>query len=299
METAEFIWMDGEFVPWGDAKIHCLTHTLHYGGGAFEGIRFYKTPKGAAVFRLKDHMERLLYSAGVLEMDAGYSVQDWVDVTLELIRKNKMEEGYVRPMIYLGYGKMGINPTGAKVNCFNACWGWGKYLTHEAVPAVVSKYMRIHPKTTVQEAKITGHYSNSILASLALRGTGAAEAIFIDYQGYVAEGPGENVFMVKDKIVKTPGRGSILPGLTRDAIMTIARDKGYEVREENLTKEDFYEADEAFFTGTAAEVTAISSLDGQQYGDGDMGPITRDLKETFMKVVHGEDLKYEHYLTYV
>mgnify|MGYP003963450691 FL=1 len=299
MESAEFIWMDGEYVPWDEAKVHCINHTMHYGGGAFEGIRFYKTAKGPAGFRLKEHMKRLLYSAGVMEMDCGYSVEDWVNMTVELIAKNKIKEGYVRPMIYLGYGKMGINPVGATVNCLNACWGWGSYLGHEAVDVAISKYMRIHPKTTVQDAKITGHYSNSILASLALKESGAHEALFLDYEGNVAEGPGENVFLVKEGVLKTPGPGCILPGLTRDAVMTIARDKGYEVQEETLTKEDFYEADEAFFTGTAAEITPFASLDGRKYGDGKPGPISSELKEAFMKVVKGEDPKYEHYLTYV
>ncbi len=298
MEKAKLIWMNGKLIAWDEAKIHCINHSFHYGGGVFEGIRFYKTPKGPAVFRLKEHMERLLYSAGVMGMEVVYSVEDLMKVTLDLIKENKLEIGYIRPLIYLE-GKMGINPVGNSVSVFVACWSWPKYLGHDGTKVKISKYMRIHPDSTVIDAKVCGHYSNSVMASLEMQKAGAQEALFLDYEGNVAEGPGENVFLVKDRVLKTPGPGSILPGLTRDAVMKIARDRGYEVREETLTKEDFYDADEAFFTGTAAEITPFSSLDDHQYGDGKPGPIASELKEAFMKVVQGEDSKYEDYLSYV
>jgi branched-chain amino acid aminotransferase len=298
METAEFIWMNGELVPWEEAKIHCINHSFHYGGGVFEGIRFYETAKGPAVFRLREHMERLFYSAGVMGMKVTYSVEDLMKVTLDLISKNGLEVGYIRPLIYLD-GKMGINPIGNEVNVFIACWSWPKYLGHDGAKVKISKYMRIHPDSTVIDAKVCGHYSNSVMASLEMQKAGAHEALFLDYEGNVAEGPGENVFLVKDGIIKTPGLGSILPGLTREAVMRIARDKGYKVREETLTKEDFYEADEAFFTGTAAEITPFASLDDHVYGDGKPGPIATELKEAFMKIVRGEDPEYVEYLSYV
>lgn len=299
METTDFIWMNGKLTPWKDANIHVLTHSFHYGGAAFEGIRCYKSEKGTAVFRLKEHMERLLYSASVLGMEVPYSVQDLVDATLETLKKNNLEEGYIRPMIYYGYGKMGLNPKGAPVDAFIACWGWGKYLEHEAVDVKISDYIRIHPKSLVADAKVTGHYVNSTLASMALEGTGAHEALLMDYEGNVAEGPGENIFIVKGKVLYTPSLGNILAGLTRDTIMRIAKDKGYEVQEKTITKEDLFEADEAFFTGTAAEVTAISSMDGKAYGDGSPGVISAEMKEAYMAVVRGEDERYEDYLTYV
>jgi len=299
MEPTEFIWMDGELISWGEAKVHVLTHSLHYGGGAFEGIRCYETKKGTAVFRLEDHMKRLLYSAKVLEMKVPYSIEQLNEATLELLRKCEMKEGYIRPIIYFGYGKMGLNPTGSPIETVIACWGWGKYLEHEAVDVKTSDYIRIHPKSTVTDAKITGHYVNSTLASLALAGTGAHEALLLDHEGNVAEGPGENIFMVKDGELKTPAQGNILPGLTRDTVMTLAKDQGLSVREEVLRLDDLLGADELFFTGTAAEVTAIASLDGHKFGDGSPGPITKQLKQSYMAVVRGEDLNYEHYLTYI
>ncbi len=299
MESTKTIWMNGKLTPWDEANVHVLTHSFHYGGASFEGIRCYKTEKGTAVFRLKEHMERLFYSAEALGMEVPYSVDEMTEAVLEVLRENELEEGYIRPMIYYGYGKMGLNPKGASVDAFIACWGWAKYLAHDAVKVKISDFIRIHPKSTVADAKITGHYVNSSLASMALEGTGAHEALLLDFEGNVAEGPGENIFVVKDEVLTTPALGNILAGLTRDTVMTLAKDMGYEVQEKVLKPEDLFAADEAFFTGTAAEVTAISSIDDHVYGDGNPGPVSAKLKEAYMNVVHGKDDRYEDYLTYI
>lgn len=299
METTPFIWMNGQLIPWDQANTHVLTHTLHYGAGVFEGVRCYKTDNGVAVFRLREHIERLFYSAGVLQMEMKFTVEELMEAVLTTLRENKLEQGYVRPLVYLGYGKMGLNPAGAPTDVIIACWPWGKYLVHDALKVKISPYRRIHPDTTVVDAKIVGHYSNSILSVLALKGTDCHEALLLDCEGNVAEGPGENVFIVKDGAVLTPALGSILPGITRDSVMIMARDLGYEVREEIVSKEALFEADEVFFTGTAAEVTPIAVIDGHVYGDGTPGPITSKLREAYMDTVFARNSKYSHYLTYV
>jgi branched-chain amino acid aminotransferase len=299
METTETIWMNGKLVPWDSATTHVLTHTLHYGGGVFEGIRCYKTDKGTAIFRLKEHMERLMYSADVLDMEVGYSVEELTKAVIKTVRENGLEQGYIRPLIYFGYGKMGLNPVGAPVDTIVACWPWGKYLSHDAVKVQISDYIRIHPQSTVSDAKITGHYVNSILAVLALKGTDFHEALFLDYEGNVAEGPGENLFLVKDGTILTPQKKSILPGITRDTVKQIANDLGHDVKEMILSPDDLWSADEAFFTGTAAEVSPIASINDHVYGEGTAGPITSQIKEAYMNVVHGRSPSYDHYLTLV
>ncbi|MDP2624765.1 MAG: branched-chain amino acid transaminase [Candidatus Peregrinibacteria bacterium] len=299
METTEFIWMNGKLIPWGEATTHVLTHSLHYGGGVFEGIRCYQTKKGTAVFRLKEHMDRLYYSADVLKMEVPWSQEEMTKALVETVRDNKLEGGYIRPLIYFGYGKMGLNPEGAPVEAIVACWPWGKYLGHDAVKVKISDYIRIHPKSSVTDAKICGHYVNSILGVLSIRDTEYHEALFLDFEGNVAEGPGENLFIVKDGVLVTPPLGKILAGITRDTLMGMAKDMGYEVREQVLTPEDLFKADEAFFTGTAAEVTPIASIDDHIYGDGMPGQVSSKLREAYMEIVHGRNEKYEHYLTYV
>ncbi len=298
METTSFIWKNGEFVPWEQAVTHVLTHSLHYGGAAFEGIRCYKTPKGTALFRLKEHIERLFYSAGILQMDIPYAKEEIQKACVETVLKNKLQEGYVRPLIYFGYGKMGLNPKGAPVDCAVACWPWGQYLGEEMVALKTSTYIRIHPQSTVCDAKISGHYVNSTLASLEVYNTKYHEALFLDYQGNVAEGPGENIFIVKNKTLFTPPAGTILMGITRDTVLRIAKSRAVPFEEKTLAREDVYRADEAFFTGTAAEVTPIKSLDDNVIGTGALGEVTAIIKNAFHDITRGKDNEFERFLTY-
>jgi branched-chain amino acid aminotransferase len=295
----EKIWMDGEFVSWDDAKIHVLTHTLHYGAGVFEGIRFYKTEKGPAVFRLREHIERLYKSAAPLTMEIPFSKEDMIKAVKDTVRVNKIDAGYIRPICFFGYGKMGLNPEGAPVKCAIAVWPWGSYLGEEAVKVKTSKYIRIHPKSVIADAKVCGHYVNSILASIEAKKEGFEECLLLDYKGNVAEGPGENIFYVKDSKIYTPKLGTILPGITRSSIMQIAKDEGYGVEEKDIALEELKSSDELFFTGTAAEVTPIRQLDNTLIGNGRVGPVTAKLKNIFLDIVHGRNKKYEKWLSYV
>jgi branched-chain amino acid aminotransferase len=298
METTPYIWMNGEFVAWENAKVHVMTHALHYGDGAFEGIRAYKTDRGGAVFRLREHMERLVYSAGVLAMQLPYSVDQLMSATTELLRRNNLQQGYIRPLAFYGYGVMGLNPRNAPVEVMIACWPWGAYLPVEAADIKVSKYIRIHPRSTVADAKICGHYVNSILAVLELRGTKYHEALFLDDAGNIAEGPGENFFIIRGNELITPPLGTILAGITRSTLLEIARDSGLSVVERPLTLDEVYEADEAFFTGTAAEVTPIGSIDDKPLKSNGAGPVSLMLKERYLNAVHGRTPQYEKFLTY-
>lgn len=299
METTPFIWMNGKFVAWDDAKVHVLTHALHYGDAAFEGIRAYKTDRGPAVFRLKEHMERLMYSISIFRMELPFSVDDLCQATTELLARNKLEQGYIRPLVYHGYGVMGLNPRGAPVDCMIACWPWGKYLPHDAVDIKTSSYIRIHPRSTVADAKVSGHYVNSILAVLELRGTKYHEALFLDEHGNIAEGPGENFFMIKDGTIHTPPLGTILNGITRNTVMEYCRIEKIPVIERTITLKEALTCDEAFFTGTAAEVSPIRSIDDAVLGNGEVGPVTRKIKDAYNAMVFGKDPRFDHYLTYV
>ncbi|MBU1946844.1 MAG: branched-chain amino acid transaminase [Nanoarchaeota archaeon] len=299
MEETEFIWMDGKLVPWKDAKVHILTHTLHYGLGVFEGIRFYKTDKGPAVFRLQDHTRRLFNGARKAFMELKYTEEEFNKAIVETIAKNKIDAGYIRPIFYYGYGKMGLDPHGAPVNASIAVWPWGAYLGDSAVKVKTSKFIRLHPDSTDAEIKVCGHYVNSIFASCEAKEAGYNEALLLDYKGNVAEGPGENFFIVKDGKLITPKFGNILQGITRRSVIEIAIDNGIEVDEKEITLKDVYEADEALFTGTAAEVTAIEFIDDKKIGKEAPGPITKKLKSIFMDAVHGKNEKYKSWLTYV
>lgn len=299
MQTTEFIWLNGKFIPWHDAKVHVLTHALHYGDAAFEGIRAYKTDRGTAVFRLKEHLERLLYSISVFRMDLPYSVEQLEEITCELLNLNKLEHAYIRPLVYHGYGIMGLNPKGAPVEMMIACWPWGKYLPHDMVDIQVSKYIRIHPRSTVSDAKISGHYVNSILAVLELRGTKYHEALFLDDKSNIAEGPGENFFMIKDGVIYTPPLGTILNGITRATVMEYCADQGIKIVERTIPIAEAYGADEAFFTGTAAEISPIRSIDDKVLGNGEIGPVTQKIKNAYLDIVHGRDQKYEKFLTFI
>ncbi|KTD35082.1 4-amino-4-deoxychorismate lyase [Legionella nautarum] len=299
MQTTETIWQNGKFVPWADAKIHVLSHTLHYGGGAFEGIRFYNTAKGPAIFRLQDHVDRLFYSAATLKMKLAYSKEEIISAIKEVVRNNNIDEGYIRPIAFYGYGKMGVNPTGNPVEVIIACWPWGAYLPHDSIDVKISSYIRIHPDSTVVDAKLCGHYINGILAALELEGTHYHEALFLDSKGYITEGVGENFFLIKKGVIYTPKLGGILCGITRDTIIKLARNLGFNVIEQDLTLEDAYQADEAFFTGTAAEVTAIRSINDQKLAQADEGKITSTIKKAYMDLVHGKNSDSLHYLTYI
>jgi len=299
MDKTDKIWMDGKFVDWDKAKVHVLTHTLHYGLGVFEGIRFYETGKGPAVFRLKDHIKRLFHGAKTAFMKVPYTETEINKAVLKTIRKNKIEAGYIRPILFYGYGKMGLDPHGAEVNAAIAVWPWGAYLGEGAVKVKTSSFIRIHPKSTHSECKFCGHYVNSIFASLEAKEKGYDEALLLDYEGYCAEGPGENLFIVKDGKLLTPKLGNILPGITRKSIIEIANNEGIKVEESKLKLEDVYNADEAFFTGTAVEVIPITSIDDKKIGKETPGPVTKKLKELYLDIVHGKNEKYEGWLEYV
>lgn len=299
-QITEKIWMDGELVDWDKAFVHVMIHGLHYGSSVFEGERFYNTPKGPAIFRLKDHTKRLFYSASALDMVIPFSEEELNKAQLDTVRVNKVESGYIRPLSFYGYGKMGLNPKGAEVNTIVAVWPWGSYLGGEPIRVKVSKYIRIHPKSVIADAKVSGHYVNSILASLEMQKEGFDEGLLLDFEGNVAEGPGENLFIVKDGKVSTPAVGTILPGLTRASIIEIL-DKEFDIQaeERTITLDEVMHADEAFYTGTAAELQPIGSIDNQNIGDGKAGELTTKVREYFMDIVGGKNEKYEHWLNYV
>jgi len=299
MQTTEFIWQDGKLVPWADAKVHVLTHTLHYGGGAFEGIRFYKTDKGPAIFRLNAHVERLFYSASALKMAVPYTKEQVTEAIINVVRVNKLEEGYIRPLLFYGYGKMGVNPVGSPVEFTIACWPWGAYLPHESAKVKISRYIRIHPDSSIVDAKLCGHYLNGILASLELQGTDYDEALLLDAKGYISEGVGENFFIIKDNVIYTPHLGTILAGITRETIFKLAKRAGIKVVEADIKPAEAYAAGEAFFTGTAAEVTPIRSIDDKVLNGGAIGPVSALIKSTYANVVRGKDPEFLDYLTYV
>lgn len=299
MEETKYIWHSGKLVPWREANVHVLTHTLHYGGGCFEGIRAYATPRGTAVFRLKEHIDRLVYSAGTLQMEIPYTADQITAATLDLLKQNELESAYIRPLVYFGYGVMGLNPRNAPVDLSISAWRWGAYLPHEMVDVKISDFIRIHPRSTVADAKLCGHYVNSIMAVIALKGTHYHEALFLDSEGNIAEGPGENFFIVRDGTLFTPPVGTILPGITRQTIFKLAADRGYKVVEAVITPDEAFSADEAFFTGTAAEVTLIRTIDDKIIGDGKPGAISSELKKLYMEVVKGAHAEYDHFLSYV
>ncbi|MCF6288341.1 MAG: branched-chain amino acid transaminase [Proteobacteria bacterium] len=299
MQKTETIWHNGVLVPWDEATTHVLTHTLHYGGGAFEGVRFYKTDKGPAIFRLKEHTERWIYSSEVLGMELDYNYQELFAAQVSTVKANGLEAGYIRPLSYYGYKELGVSSTGNPVEMIIANWYWGKYLPYDMVDIKVSKYKRISPATTEIDAKICGHYIGGILASIELQDTHYHEALFMDHDGNIAEGAGENFFMVKDKVIYTPSLGHILPGITRATIIEIAQFYNYKVVEQKITLEQALNADEAFFTGTAVEVTPIKSINDKNIGTGKLGEVTEFIKQTYDDVVHGRNQDFVKFLTYV
>jgi branched-chain amino acid aminotransferase len=303
VEKSSWIWLDGAFVPWAEANVHVLTHTLHYGLGVFEGIRCYRCDDGrSAVFRLREHNRRLFDSARILGLTIPFGEQEIDDACLETVRRNGLEECYIRPLVFLGDGEMGLAADNA-VRVAIAAWRWGAYLGAEGqtkgIRAKTSSFHRFHSNTLMSKAKTVGNYVNSILASHEARSGGFQEALMLDTEGFVAEGSGENVFVVRDGVVKTPGGHSILPGITRDSVIKLLRDRGVEVREERITRDEIYIADEAFLTGTAVEITPVRELDGRRVGKETPGPITAVLQRTFFDVVRGRDERYRGWLTLV
>ena len=297
------IWMDGEYVLWRDAKVHVLTHTLHYGLGCFEGVRAYKTERGTAIFRLEDHTNRLFDSAQILSMRIPYDKRTLNGVQREIIAKNGLESAYVRPLVYYGSEGLGLHATSLSVHVAIATWEWGAYLGAEnlerGIRVRTSSFSRHHINAAMGKAKANGQYINSILAlSEALR-DGYDEALLLDPQGYVAEGSGENFFMLRNNVIYTPALTSALPGITRDTVETLAKDLGYAVRERLITRDEVYIADECFFTGTAAEVTPIREVDGRIIGEGRRGPVTEALQSAYFDQVHGRRNSHPEWLTYV
>ncbi|MGA0089352.1 MAG: branched-chain amino acid transaminase [Burkholderiaceae bacterium] len=295
------IWMDGQFVDWRDANIHVLTHTLHYGMGVFEGVRCYETSSGSAIFRLKDHTQRLLNSAKIFQMKLGYSKEELMQAQLETVRRNKLKSCYIRPIVWIGSERMGIATNDNKIHIAIAAWPWGAYLGEEGLAKGIrvktSSFTRHHVNVSMVRAKASGYYINSILAHQEVCGMGYDEALLLDTEGYVSEGAGENLFIVKSGRLYTPDLASCLDGITRDSVMTIAKDFGIEIIEKRITRDEIYCADEAFFTGTAAEVTPIRELDDRTIGEGRRGPITETIQTSFFDAVSGKAPKYQSWLS--
>lgn len=298
-----FIWFDGKLVPWREATIHVLSHSLHYGLSVFEGVRAYKTDKGTAIFRLGEHTQRLINSGKIYMMNVPYSKEELVEAQLEVVRANKLESCYLRPIAFYGSEKMGISTRGATVHVAIAAWPWGAYLGEDGMERGIrvktSSFAKHHVNVTMPRAKLASSYANSILANLEATQDGYDEALLLDTNGFVAEGSGENVFIVKDGKLIEPEIASALTGITRDTVLTLARELGIEVISKRLTRDDIYIADEAFFSGTAAEVTPIRELDNRTIGEGKRGPVTARLQERFFAVVGGRDPAHDGWLTYI
>jgi len=304
IQPVDKIWMDGKLLDWEDATVHVLTHALHYGSGAFEGVRAYETSRGPAIFRLSDHVRRMFRSCHVYQMEIAFSQDEVAQAVVDTVRANGLRSCYIRPLVYRGYGEMGLNPLFAPVNVTVACWPWGSYLGDEGlqkgVRAKISSWKRNDHNILPPGAKATGQYINSGLAKVEAVNAGYDEAIMLNMAGYVTDGSGENVFIVKDGALHTPPfQAGCLDGITRDSIMAIARDLGVRVQERNLSRLDLYTADEAFYTGTAAEVVPIREVDDRAVGTNGPGPVTKELQRVFFAAAHGEDPRYESWLTFV
>ncbi|MDA8433719.1 MAG: branched-chain amino acid transaminase [Nitrospiraceae bacterium] len=301
IEKTKKIWMDGRFIDWDDANVHVLTHTLHYGLGVFEGIRCYKTEKGSAIFRLDEHVERLFDSAHIFTMEMPFSRREIASAIIETVRVNKIRECYIRPLVYIGYGAMGLYPKDNPVRVSIAVWPWGAYIGEEGIRkgirVKVSSYTRHHVNVDMTRGKVCGYYVNSQIAKKEAIACGYDEALMLDTEGYVSEGSGENVFIVRDGRIKTTPLTSILEGITRESVIQIAKDQKIPVIEERFTRDELYISDEAFFTGTAAEVTPIREVDGRKVGSGKRGKITEKLQSVFFDVVKGRNKKYASWLT--
>mgnify|MGYP000870041939 FL=1 len=297
----DFIWMDGTLTPWDQANVHVLTHGLHYGYAVFEGIRAYECVDGSsAVFRLKEHVDRLFGSAKILGLTIPFTPEQVADACVETLVANKMRAGYIRPLVFVGSGSMGVNPADNPIRVAIAVWPWGAYLGAEALEKGISirtsSYTRFHVNSMMSKAKSAGNYVNSVLAKTEALADGYDEAMMLDASGYVAEGSGENIYIVKNGVIKTPPLTTVLAGITRDSVIALAKEMGYEVVEQFFTRDEVYVADEAFFTGTAAELTPIRALDRRVIGEGHAGPVAKALQKAFFKVVKGENPKYAGWL---
>ena len=298
------IWMDGELVEWRDAKIHVLSHTLHYGCGAFEGVRAYNTTQGTAIFRLREHTERLFNSAKILRMKIPFSVEQVMEAQCRVVRENKLQSGYIRPLTWIGDKKLGVSPKGNTIHLMVAAWTWGAYLGEDGMKRGIrvktSSYTRHHVNITMTQAKAVSNYTNSILANMEATDDGYDEALLLDASGFASEGAGENLFIVKNGVVYTPDLSAgALNGITRNTIFAICSDLGLKIVEKRITRDEIYIADEAFFTGTAAEVTPIRELDRLEIGQGSRGPITEKIQSAFFDIVNGRNPKYAEWLTAV
>ncbi len=305
MEQADFIWHNGELVAWEDAKVHVLTHGLHYGTGVFEGERAYETPRGPSVFRHRDHLARLLTSAELYYMPVPYTLEELRRATHELITANELRECYIRPIVFRGYGQMGLYPLDCEVSVSIAAWPWGAYLGEDSkltgVRAKVASWRRISGDSLIPHAKASGQYLNSVLAKIEATKAGYQEAILLDAQGFVCEGSGENIYAVRDgQILTPPQTAGILDGISRKSIITIARDLGYEVVERNIARAELYMSDEVFLSGTAAELVPVREIDDHAIGAGEgAGEITREVQRVFDDALHGRDARYEEWLDVV
>jgi len=298
------IWMDGQLVDWRDAKIHVLTHTLHYGCGAFEGVRAYNTVDGTAIFRLREHTERLFNSAKILRMKIPFTMEQVMQAQIDVVRANKLESCYLRPLAWIGDEKLGVSPKGNKIHLMVAAWAWGAYLGEEGLKRGIrvktSSYTRHHVNITMTQAKAVSNYSNSILANMEATEDGYDEALLLDSAGFVSEGAGENIFIIKGGVVYTPDLSAgALNGITRNTILAICNDLGLKLVEKRITRDEVYISDEAFFTGTAAEVTPIRELDRIEIGKGSRGPITEKIQNAFFDIVNGRNPKYAEWLSKV
>ena len=303
MDRQGKIWMDGSLVDWADAKVHVLTHSLHYGLAAFEGLRCYKGKSGSAIFKLHEHVDRLFDSAHIGMMTIPYDKKQVAEAIVETVRSNKLEACYIRPLVYIGYGAMGVYPGDNPIKLAIAAWKWGSYLGDDALAngmrACVSSFTRHHVNVSMTRGKISGYYVNSILAKREAKGNGYDEAILLDPEGYVSEGTGENIFIVRKGRLKTTPLTSILEGITRNAVIELAREQGLVVLEERFTRDEMYIADEVFVTGTAAELTPVREIDKRPIGTGKPGPVTVALQKRFFSIVRGEDSSHDSWLTRV
>jgi branched-chain amino acid aminotransferase len=303
MDQQGKIWMDGSFVDWADAKVHVLTHSLHYGLAAFEGLRCYKGRSGSAIFKLHEHVDRLFESAHIGMMTIPYEKKQVAEAIVETVRINKLEACYIRPLVYIGYGAMGVYPGDNPIKLAIAAWKWGSYLGDEALAngmrACVSSFTRHHVNVSMTRGKISGYYVNSILAKREAKSNGYDEAILLDPDGYVSEGTGENIFIVRKGRLKTTPLTSILEGITRNAVIELASEQGTVVLQERFTRDEMYIADEVFVTGTAAELTPVREIDSRRIGTGKPGPLTSALQKRFFAIVRGEDASHESWLTRV
>jgi len=298
------IWMDGQLVEWRDAKIHVLTHTLHYGCGAFEGVRAYETEQGTAIFRLEEHTKRLFNSAKILRMQIPFSQEQVNQAQVEVVRANGLKSGYLRPLTWIGDRKLGVSPKGNTIHLMVAAWAWGAYLGEEGmqrgIRTKISSFTRHHVNITMSQAKAVSNYTNSILANTEALDDGYDEAILLDASGFVSEGSGENIFVIKDGVIYTPDLSAgALNGITRNTVLHICKDLGLEVVQKRITRDELYISDELFFTGTAAEVTPIREVDRIQIGEGRRGPITEKIQTAYFDIVNGRNPKYAHWLTRV